>query len=114
MLTYPGLAVVEELGSDISIFPWLLSILFLCWPLALWLSLVLDGLVDPGDGRALGLQVELLVPNGSCLLVVLGASSPLGKQVELVVLVVLMAAGLQGGRLSSRRWCADLRLQVRV
>lgn len=37
----------------------------------------------PGSPRPLGLQVELVVPNGSRPLVFLGGSSPPGKQAEL-------------------------------
>jgi hypothetical protein len=40
-------------------------IVFLHWPLATWLSLVLVGLVVPDDSRHLGLHLKLLVPDGS-------------------------------------------------
>jgi hypothetical protein len=41
---YPGLAVVEELSSDYAKQPCCLLLMFLCLPLAIWLSLVLVGL----------------------------------------------------------------------
>jgi hypothetical protein len=53
---------VGELDSDGAIWYWLLLIVFLYQPLAIWLSLVLPGLVVPGNSRPLGLQVELVVP----------------------------------------------------
>ena len=46
----------------------LLLIVFLHWPLATWLSLVLVGLVVPDDSRHLGLQIELIVQSGSWVL----------------------------------------------
>ena len=39
---------VGELGSDGAILHWLLFIMFLCWPLAIWLFVVLTSLVEPG------------------------------------------------------------------
>jgi len=60
--------------------------------------MVLAGLVV--SDRALVLKVELLFPKVSRLLVVLGGSNPLGKQVELVVLIIPVVAGLQRGKLS--------------
>jgi hypothetical protein len=44
LLCYPGLAVVEELGSDGAELHWILSLMTLCLPLAIWLSLALTGL----------------------------------------------------------------------
>ena len=64
LLSCPGLAVVEEMGSDDSKMPWLLFIVFLC------LSLVLAGLIDPGSSRPLGLVVP-------------GGGRPPGRQAEL-------------------------------
>ena len=46
LLGYPGLAAVEELGSDNSKWPWFLLLRFLDLPLAICLSLVLAGLPD--------------------------------------------------------------------
>ena len=40
---YPGLAVVRELGSDGIMLPWILLVMFLHLPFAIWLSLVLAG-----------------------------------------------------------------------
>ena len=68
MLGYSLLTVVREVGSDGTIFPWLLLILFLSWPLAIWLSLVLGHWVAPGGCRPL--QVDLVVCKGSRPLVV--------------------------------------------
>ena len=82
----PGLAVVGELGSGSAILPWLLLKLFLYWPLVLWLSLALAGLLVPGGSKPLGLQVELVAPNGShWSLVVLGHSRPPREQAALVI-----------------------------
>ena len=44
VLGHPGLAVVEELGSDGAMLPWFLLVMFLCLPFAIWLSLVSAGL----------------------------------------------------------------------
>jgi hypothetical protein len=44
MLGYPQLSMVRELGSNGAKIYWLLLIMFLCLPLAVWLSLVLAGL----------------------------------------------------------------------
>lgn len=41
---YPGLAVVGELGSDDAKLYWLLLLMVLSLPLAIWLSLMLAGL----------------------------------------------------------------------
>lgn len=68
MLGYPGLAVVGVLGSDGVSLDWLLLIMFVSLPLAIWLSLVLSGLVVPrsrstlrlffpGDSRVWGMGV---------------------------------------------------------
>jgi hypothetical protein len=48
VLGYPGFVVVEELGSPGVILHWLLLIMFLSLPFAIWLSLVLAGLIVPG------------------------------------------------------------------
>jgi hypothetical protein len=44
VLGYPGLAEVEKLGSGDVILIWLLLVM-LYWSFAIWLSLVLEGLV---------------------------------------------------------------------
>jgi hypothetical protein len=44
VLGYPGLAVVGELGSNGTKQHWLLLLIFLYSPSAIWLSLVLTGL----------------------------------------------------------------------
>ena len=44
VLGYPGLAVVEELGSDGAMLPWFLLVMFLHLPFSIHLSLVLVGL----------------------------------------------------------------------
>ena len=44
VLEYPGLAVAEELGSGGAELHWVLSLMFLGLPLAIWLSLMLTGL----------------------------------------------------------------------
>jgi hypothetical protein len=44
VLGYPELAVAGELGSDDPIVYWLLLLMVLHLPLAIWLSLVLTGL----------------------------------------------------------------------
>ena len=76
VLGYLGLAVLEGLGSDGSIMSRVL-----CWPLALWLSLVLAVLAVPGDSRcSLGLQVEMVVPNGIRPLFFLGHTGLLGSR----------------------------------
>jgi hypothetical protein len=46
MLVYTGLAVVGELGSDDAHVIWLLLLMVLCLPFAIWISLVF---VDLGD-----------------------------------------------------------------
>ena len=76
---------MRDLGSNRAILPRILLIVFLCWPLAIWLSLVLGSLLVPGSSRLLELWVELVVPNGSRPLIVFGYISPPGKQVELIV-----------------------------
>jgi hypothetical protein len=53
MLGYSGLAVIGELGSDGVILYWLLLIMFLCLPLAIWMSLVLAARVNPGSSKLL-------------------------------------------------------------
>ena len=57
MLGYSGLAVVGDLSSDSVILHWLLLIMFLHLPLAIWLSLVLAGQVNPGSSKPLQLVV---------------------------------------------------------
>ena len=44
---YQGL-VVGELGSDVAMWPWFQLVGFLCFPFAIWLSLVLVGIVVSG------------------------------------------------------------------
>ena len=44
VLEYPGLVVARELVSDGAELHWLLLLMFLCLPLAIWLSLVLTSL----------------------------------------------------------------------
>ena len=44
MLLYSGFAVVGELGSDYAYIYWVLLVMVLCLPLAIWLSLVFAGL----------------------------------------------------------------------
>ena len=85
MLGYPGLDVVGELGSDGAMLHWLLLSVFLHLPLAIWLSLMLVGLVVPGSSKPLG----PIVPSGS---------RPSKRQEELWAEV----------------WSADLRLHVDV
>ena len=46
MLEYSGLAVVEEMGSDYVHIFWLLLLMILCLPLAIWISLVFVSLGD--------------------------------------------------------------------
>ena len=46
MLVYSGLAVVEEPVSDDTHIFWLLLLLVLCLPFAIWISLVFVGLGD--------------------------------------------------------------------
>ena len=46
MLLYSGLAVVGELGSDDAHIYWLLLLMVLCLPFAIWISLVFVGLGD--------------------------------------------------------------------
>lgn len=71
--------------------PWFLLIVFLCWYLAIWLSLVLAGLIVPVESRLLVLQVELIVPEVSMHLrlklelIVPGACSLPEMQAELAV-----------------------------
>ena len=48
VLGYLGLAVVGELGSDVAMRPWFLLVVLLCLPFAIWLSLVLVGIVVSG------------------------------------------------------------------
>ena len=45
-MVYPGLAVVGVLGSDDAHVFWLLLLMVLCLPFAIWISLVF---VDLGD-----------------------------------------------------------------
>lgn len=59
------------------------------------------GLVFPGGSRPLGLQVNVLVPNGIRPLVVLYGIRPPCKQAQLVVLVVLIF--LVGSRTSGKQ-----------
>jgi hypothetical protein len=44
MMGYPELSVVGELGSDNAKQPWFLMLMFLCFSLTIWLSLVLPAL----------------------------------------------------------------------
>jgi hypothetical protein len=44
VLWYPGLAVVKELGSDDTKYPRFVLLIFLPFPLAIWLYLVLGDL----------------------------------------------------------------------
>lgn len=74
-------------------------VVFLPWPLAIWLSPVLAGLVVPDKRMPLGLQVELIVPD---------VSRTLGLQVELV------AVGIQGCSLVVPNGFRPLGLQVVV
>ena len=46
MLVYLGLAVLGELGSDDAHVFWLLLLMVLCLPLAIWISLVIVDLDD--------------------------------------------------------------------
>jgi hypothetical protein len=72
MSGYLKLAVVAELCFYGAILPWILLIVFLTWPLSIWFSLVSTGLVLTCGIRPLGIQVELVVFNGSRSLLVLG------------------------------------------
>ena len=49
VLGYPVLAVVGELASDAAIMPWFLLVTFLRFPLAIWFSQELDGLIVTGS-----------------------------------------------------------------
>lgn len=71
--------------------------MFLWWPLAIWLSLVLTDLVVPSDRRPLGLQIELVVPDGS---------RPLEFQSDLVVPDGLQVPGLKV-EVWTRSWIAE-------
>lgn len=95
------LSLVGVLESDGAIWPWLLMLLFLCWTLASWLSLVLADLVFLGGSSHLRLQVKVVVPNGIRPLVFLDGINPPGKQAELAVLAVLIVPG--GSTLSGRQ-----------
>lgn len=106
MLGHPVFAVVGELWSDDAIFPCPFLIVFFSWPLDIWLSLVLGGLVAPGCSRPVGLQVELLVPNGSRCLVVLCGGKPPGKQVELWPKQLSADTGLHV-EMHTKRWSTD-------
>lgn len=92
MLGYLELAVIGKLGSDGAT---LLIVFF--WTLAIWLCLVLVGLVVPNDSRSLVVLVGT-GPQGSKKLVILGCSRPPRKQAWLC----------------PWEWRADLGLQVEV
>jgi hypothetical protein len=53
VLGYPGLAVVGELGSDDTMYPWFLLVKFLLLPFTIWLSLVLVGFAVSGFSLSL-------------------------------------------------------------
>lgn len=61
VLGYADLVVIRKLGSDGAILHWLLLIMFLGLPLAIWLSLVLVCLGDQGWSRPRKRQVELCI-----------------------------------------------------
>ena len=93
MLGYPGLALVGELGSDDAILLWLLLIMFLHLPFAIWLSLVLAGLGVLGSSR------------WSCMSWVKQVSLEAGRSL-----------GWVGVGLGEVGWeaCADLRMRMEV
>jgi hypothetical protein len=75
---YTGLAVVEELGSDVAKIYWFLLLMVLCLPLTIWLSLVLTGL---------GVSVWSLPPVSLCCCRFLGR--------HMVLTVADLLGGLQ-------------------
>ena len=60
LLGYPGLAVVGELGSDGTMLPWFLLVVFLHLPFVIWLSLVLAGVAVSDCGLSV-LQASVSV-----------------------------------------------------
>jgi hypothetical protein len=62
--------------------------MFFSWLLAIWLSLVLAGLVVGDHSRTVILPVKLIFPNGYRPLVFLGVRRPPGKQATLIDLVI--------------------------
>jgi len=61
VLGYSWLAAVGEMGSEGAILHWLLLIIFLPLPLAVWLPLVFADLVDPGSSK----PMKLIFPDSS-------------------------------------------------